>query len=112
MLHVTTVEPTGKNEPEAGVQDAEPHPPTTSGFGYETLFPHRVDSGPVVAITSCGQVIVQGATVTVNVHEALLPDVSVAVHVTVVVPSANIEPDGGAHEDVTPGQLSDVVGAG
>src|SRR5688572_26671943 len=52
-------------------------------------------------------------TVTVNVHvaSALRPDVSIAVHVTVVVPSGNVDPDGGTHATVTPGQLSETVGA-
>ena len=112
MVHVTTVEPTGKNNPEAGVQTAAPHPPLTSGCGYETALPHSVALGPVVVATSSGQVIVQDATVTLKLHEALLPDVSFAVHVTWVVPTAKSEPDGGAQEDVTPVQLSDAVGAG
>ena len=43
---------------------------------------------------------------------AVLPDVSVAVQVTVVVPTGRIEPLGGVHAEVTPGQLSDTVGAG
>ena len=43
---------------------------------------------------------------------AVLPDVSVAVHVTVVVPTGKIEPLGGLHTEVTPGQLSDTVGGG
>lgn len=56
--------------------------------------------------------MVQGATVTVNVHKAPLAEVSFAVQVTVVVPGANSEPDGGAQREVTPGQLSAAVGAG
>jgi len=56
--------------------------------------------------------MVQGATVTVNVHAAVLADVSFAVQVTVVVPGANTEPEGGAHEDVTPEQLSAAAGGG
>ena len=112
MEQVTIVEPTEKNEPEAGVQVAGPQPAETSGGGYETLLPHRVAFGPVSVITSLGQVIVHGATVTVKVHVALLPDVSLAVQVTVVVPIAKSEPDGGAQAEVTPGQLSAAVGAG
>src|SRR5215475_10390820 len=50
-------------------------------------------------------------TETVNVHDAVLPDVSVAVQVTVVVPTGNIEPDAGVQLVVTPGQLSLAVGA-
>ena len=42
----------------------------------------------------------------------MLPVASVAVQVTVVVPTGNIEPLGGVHTEVTPGQLSDTVGAG
>jgi hypothetical protein len=49
-------------------------------------------------------------TVTVNEQVALLPDASVAVQVTVVVPNGNVEPGGGVQTVVTPGQLS-VAGA-
>jgi hypothetical protein len=41
--------------------------------------------------TSCGT----GETLTPNVQLALWPRASVAVHVTVVVPSANVPPDAG-----------------
>ena len=50
--------------------------------------------------------------VTVKVHVAMFPDPSVALHVTVVIPIGNIEPDGGTHDAVTPGQLSENVGGG
>jgi hypothetical protein len=39
-------------------------------------------------------------TVTVKVHEPVLPDPSVAVQVTVVVPTGKLEPDAGAHMTV------------
>jgi len=45
-------------------------------------------------------------TVTVNEQEAVFPDPSVAVQVTVVTPLANVDPDAGAHSTVAPGQLS------
>ena len=51
-------------------------------------------------------------TVTLNVHEALLPDESVAVHKTVVVPAGNGEPDAGVQIADAPGQLSLKVGEG
>jgi hypothetical protein len=51
-------------------------------------------------------------TVTVKVQGAILPTASVAVQVTVVVPTGKLEPDGGEHVTVTPGQLSLAVGAG
>src|SRR5690349_24065863 len=41
---------------------------------------------------------------------AVLPDGSVAVHVTVVLPDANVEPDGGAQVTVTVPLLSDAEG--
>ena len=43
---------------------------------------------------------------TVNVHEAVLPEVSIAVHVTEVVPTGKIDPEAGLQTTVTPGQLS------
>ena len=48
-------------------------------------------------------------TVTVNVQVAELPDASVAVEVTVVVPFGKTEPDAGPLTTVTPGQLSAAV---
>src|SRR5436190_1753625 len=64
------------------------------------------------AVTSPGQVMVGGclsSTVTVNVQELLLPELSVAVLVTVVVPTGNEEPLAGLLTTVTePAQLSDV----
>jgi hypothetical protein len=59
-----------------------------------------------------GQVIVQFCTVTVNEQFAVLPEASVAVQVTVVVPGLKQVPDAGAQETVTPGQLSLAAGAG
>jgi hypothetical protein len=50
------------------------------------------------------------ATVTGNVHCAVLFDASVAVHVTVVVPTGKVAPEGGLHATVTPGQLSVAAG--
>jgi hypothetical protein len=48
-------------------------------------------------------------TVTVKLHDAVFPEVSVAVAVTVVVPFGNAVPDGGFDTTVTPGQLSVAV---
>jgi hypothetical protein len=67
-------------------------------------------------VTFAGQVIDGGCvslTVTVNEHVAVLPEASVTVQVTVVVPTAKVEPDAGEQiGDPTPGQLSLTVGAG
>ena len=63
---------------------------------------------------SAGQWSVQTVLVTVTVNEqvAVLPEPSSVVQVTVVVPRAKTEPDGGLHVEVTPGQLSLAVGGG
>ena len=56
-----------------------------------------------------GQAILGGCvstTVTVKEQLAVLPEASVAVAVTVVVPFGKVEPDGGFATTVTPGQLS------
>ena len=41
----------------------------------------------------------------------MLPDASVAVQVTVVVPRGKQVPDGGLHTTVAPGQLSPITGS-
>ena len=60
-----------------------------------------------------GQVIAGACvslTVTVNVHEALLPLASLTVQVTVVVPFGKVEPDAGTQDAApTPEQLSVAV---
>jgi hypothetical protein len=51
-------------------------------------------------------------TETVKLQVAVLPEASVAVHVTVVVPTGTAAPEGGTQAVVTPGQLSLAVGLG
>jgi hypothetical protein len=66
-----------------------------------------------VTITSAGQVITGFSVslmVTVKVQLLVFPAASVAVHVTVVIPLANVAPEGGLQTVVTPGQLSVAVG--
>ena len=54
--------------------------------------------------------LVASVTVTVKVHEPVLPDESVAVQVTVVVPSGKPEPEAGTQTTVALPQLSLPVG--
>lgn len=56
--------------------------------------------------------IVQGMTLTVKVHIAMLFAASFAVQVTVVVPTAKVVPDAGEQVTVGAPQLSFAVGAG
>ena len=67
----------------------------------------------VVTLRHCatGGVLV-AATVTVKEQVFVLPDVSVAVQVTVVTPSANNEPEDGEQLVETTPQLSVTTGAG
>ena len=51
-------------------------------------------------------------TETSKLQVAVLPEASVAVQVTVVVPTLKQDPDAGVHKVVTPGQLSLAVGGG
>jgi hypothetical protein len=48
----------------------------------------------------------------VKLQVAVLPDMSVAVQVTVVTPRLKHVPDGGTHATVTIGQLSVAIGSG
>jgi hypothetical protein len=69
------------------------------------------EPGSVFTCMSAGQFITGlslSATVTSNEHVDTLPDASVAVLVTVVVPIANVDPDGGTDTTVAE-QLSVAV---
>jgi uncharacterized protein YhbP (UPF0306 family) len=93
-VHVTVVAPTGNVAPLAGVQltGTLPSIPSFAVAVYVKIAPvapvastvawaGTVTTGPVVSVT-----------VTVNEAAPLLPRASVAVHVTVVVPSGNVAP--------------------
>src|ERR1041384_2047067 len=99
-FHVTVVVPMGKKFP-AGtpVRETETEQPPSSASARPkvaslTTTPHVAPSAPVDTLTSGGAVMVGGVvslllTVTVCVHEAERPTLSVAVHVIVVVPTGN-----------------------
>jgi hypothetical protein len=57
-------------------------------------------------VSSCKQRL---KTLTVNEQVAVLPDISVAVQVTVVVPNGKVDPEAGEQATVTIGQLSVAV---
>jgi hypothetical protein len=110
VLQVTVVVPTGKNEPDDGLQVTVPQPPPEVVGEKETTAPHWPGSLFVVMLD--GQVIEHGTTVTVNEHvvSGLSGLSSEAVQVTVVVPGAKQVPDGGVHVTVALPQLSVAVG--
>jgi hypothetical protein len=97
-VQTTVVTPSGKLEPELGVQVGLPSLAVTENvtaiegtpLTLRVMLPGVVTTG---AVTSC--------TVTVNEPEELLPSPSVALHETVVLPYGNADPDGGLQERVT-----------
>ena len=120
-VQVTVFVPTGNKYGDAIT--FEPILQITVGLGLPLTFgkndsarPHW--PGALLVVTFPGQVMVGGVfvaeefTVTLKAQVLVLPAASVAVHVTIVSPSGNIEPEGGAQLAVTPGQLSVAIGAG
>ena len=98
--HVTVVVPSGKVEPEAGAH-------VTTGPGSTesvtpTLYETTAPDGPAASATIVPGSVMLGSvlspTTTSNESLAALPVASVALQVTVVVPSGNVEPEAGAHE--------------
>lgn len=73
--------------------------------------------GPVQINGSVSETVGDGVnwltiTVTVNEHDAVRFAASVAVQVTVVMPTGKLDPDAGTQLTVAPEQLSETVGAG
>lgn len=112
-VHVTVVVPRGKVEPDGGTQ-ATVDPGQLSiadGVAKLTTAEHRPGSFPTV--TGDGHETVgacESLTVTEKLHDPVLEEASVAVHVTIVVPIENVDPEAGTHETVVPGQLSEADG--
>jgi hypothetical protein len=108
---VTVVIPTGKDEPEAGEYDiVAPGQLSVTDPAKFTIALHC--PGALLAVISAGQVTAGASvslTVTLNVHEAVFPAASVAVAVTKVVPTGNVDPEGGVTTSVTPGLSSVAV---
>jgi hypothetical protein len=99
-VQVTLVVPSANWAPEGGVHETINGPSTVSdavGAGaYVTFAP----VGPVASTVCVSGTVIVGAasvTVTVNVPDVLFPAASRAVHVTVVRPILNVEPDAGEH---------------
>lgn len=94
-VQLTVVAPSGNVEPEAGVQLAEIVPCTGS-----VAVTVKVTTAPEELVASAlmfpGRLRVgRPDTVTVKLPVALFPALSVAVQVTVVVPSGKVEPEAG-----------------
>src|SRR5690349_15274755 len=103
--------PIAKSDPGAGVQLTGSEPSTASvadavkvagapaaDVGARVTFPEVVTTGGRVSVT-----------VIVKLVELALPEASVAVTVTVVTPSGNVEPEGRSAETVGAGSVSSVA---
>ena len=104
--------PTGNVDPDAGVHVTGLLPSTRSDAvtvkvsafpdGLEVvsvMFAGTLTDGPVVSVTR-----------TVNdAGAALLPAASCALHVTVVSPTGNVDPDAGLHESTGLGSVSSLT---
>jgi len=105
VVHVTVVVPFGKNDPLAGVHATVPHPPPVVVGANLVTAPHWFAS--LFFVMFAGQVIVHGFdTVILNVQLPVLFDVSVAVQVTVVIPTGKQVPDTGTQLTDCTAQLS------
>ena len=111
-LQVTEVVPTGKGEPEGGVQTMPGVPQLSVAVTTKLTGPLVVAIGQeaiAAELMSPGQVITGGVlSVTITVNEQ--PGPAAVVQVTVVVPTAKQLPEAGLQ--VTVPQLPVVVGAG
>ena len=113
---VTVVTPSGKLLPEAGEHVTGRAPSQTSLAVAENVAVAEPEpAGFSVKLIGPGQITVGAwlsATVTVKLHELLLPDVSEAEQVTVVTPLGKAFPEAGEHVTVrAPSQTSLAVGA-
>src|SRR5207247_10076879 len=93
-VHVTVVAPIGNVDPLAGVQETLTAPSTRSVAVASKV---KTAPGALVAwtVAFAGTVMtgaVVSVTTTVNDAAPLLPRASVAAHVTVVVPTGNVDP--------------------
>jgi hypothetical protein len=99
---VTIVVPAGNVEPEAGVQVTGTEPSTRSEAEAEnvTTAPLELVACTVISDGSVNFGGVLSTTFTMKEAEPVLPALSVAEHVTLVEPNANVEPDEGVQVGV------------
>jgi hypothetical protein len=113
-VQFTVLVPLANVEPEAGVQTRlSTEQLSLAVAAYVTLVFVQWPASAFATMLD-GQAIdgaAESRTVTVNEQLRVLPELSVAVQVTVLVPLANVEPDDGTQLTDDPAQLSPNVGA-
>ena len=112
-LHATVVVPAGNVAPLADVQLTATLPSTRSIA--EAVNVNGAPAGPVASIVALAGTVIAGAVVsrtsTVNVFVCVFAWLSVAVHVTVVAPNANVDPLAGRQLTATPPSKMSVADA-
>jgi hypothetical protein len=114
FVQLTVVTPVGKVDPDAGVQTAPKPGQLSAAVSDQVTLALLHWPASVLPVMFPGQVMVGfslSLMVTVKEQEAVLPAASMAVQFTVLTPLANVEPEGGVQEALTPGQLSLAAGA-
>src|SRR5213080_2511723 len=102
-VQATVVAPSGNVDPLADVQVATTLPSTASTA--DAVYANAAPVGPVASIVAFAGTVMTGAvvslTVAVNALVPAFPWLWVAVHVTVVAPSGNVDPETGVHATAT-----------
>jgi hypothetical protein len=109
-LQVTSVSPTGKKEPDGRshvtVLGGASGGQVATGVLKVTLAPHDELAVPATSASStmssgCANAQAASLTSTLKVHAAVLPDGSLAVQVTEVMPTGKLEPESGLQSTLT-----------
>src|SRR5438309_5539053 len=112
-VHVTLVLPNANVEPETGVHVTVGVLTISVAVGvvYVTAAPAELVASAVISLLGAIVDGVVSRTITSNDDEAELPAVSLAVHVILVSPNANVEPEIGVHvATLSPSTASCVAG--
>jgi len=113
-VQVTLFVPFAKVEPLAGLHTLVTPGQLSVALTNQVTLEASQTPAVVFVTMLAGQVITGfsvSLTVTVKLQLAVLPEASVAVQLTVFVPFGKMKPLGGVQTKLTPGQLSDRVGA-
>jgi hypothetical protein len=106
----TSVTPLAKVEPEGGVHTTVTPGQLSVAVAANVTFEAVHSPRSVERTILAGQTIDGGwvsLTVTEKEQPFVFPEASVATHFTIVTPFVNVDPEGGVHTTVAPGQLSD-----
>ena len=107
-VHVTVVVPIANVDPDAGRHETVA-PQLSVAVGTVKFTTRPAEVSAVVWMfagqESAGACV--SLTVTLKLHTPVFDAASVAVQVTVVIPTAKVDPDAGTHASVYPGQLSE-----